>query len=175
MTNLDNILNSRDITLLTKDHIVNATFFSSNLVWVWEWNHKDGWALNNWSYELWCWRRCFRILWTAKRSHQSTLKEINSEYSLEGLKLKLQYVGQLMRRAESLEKTLMLGWIEGRNRRGWQRMRWLDGFTDSVDIEFAQTPGVADGQGSLACCSPWGPKDLDTTEQPWCLSFLLLP
>ena len=69
----------------------------------------------------------------------------------------------------------MLGWIEGRNRRGWQRMRWLDGFTDSVDIEFAQTPGVADGQGSLACCSPWGPKDLDTTEQPWCLSFLLLP
>ena len=108
---------------------------------------------------------CWRVPWTARRSNQSILKEINPEYSLEGLKLKLQYVGQLMRRAESLEKTLMLGWIEGRNRRGWQRMRWLDGFTDSVDIEFAQTPGVADGQGSLGCCSPWGCKELGTTER----------
>ena len=127
------------------------------------------------AFELWYWKRLSRVSWTARRSNQSILKEINSEYSLEGLKLKLQYVGQLMRRAESLEKTLMLGWIEGRNRRGWQRMRWLDGFTDSMDIEFEQTPGVVDGQGSLACCSPRGPKDLDTTEQQWCISFLLLP
>ena len=102
-----------------------------------------------------------RVPWTARRSNQSILKEISPEYSLEGLmlKLKLQYFGHMMPRASSLEKTLMLGQIESRKRRGQQRMRWLDGH------EFEQAPGVGDGQGSLACCSPWGGKELDTTER----------
>ena len=106
-----------------------------------------------------------RVPWTARRSNQSIRKEINAECSLEGLvlKLKLQYFGPLMRRADSLEKTLMLGKIESRRRRGQQRMRWLDGITKSMD-EFEQAPGAGDGQGSLACCNPWGCKELDTTE-----------
>ena len=115
------------------------------------------------AFELWCWRRLLRVPWTARRSNQSILKEINLEYSLEGLmlKLKLQYFGHLVRRTASLEKTLMLGKIEGR-RRGQQRMRWLDGITDSI-YEFEQTPGDSEGQGSLMCCSPWGHKKADTT------------
>ena len=102
------------------------------------------------AFELWCWRRLLSVPRTARRSNQSSLKEINPGYSLEGmmLKLKLQYFGHLMRRADSLEKTLMLGGIGGRRRRGRQRMRWLDGITDSL--------GVGDGQGGLACCSSWG-------------------
>ena len=112
-------------------------------------------------FELWCWRRLLKVPWTARRSNQSILKEIDPKYSLEGLmlKLKLQYFGHLMRRADSLKKTLMLGKIEGKSRRGQQRMRWLDAITDSVDIEFEQAPGVGEGQGSLACCSPWGCKE----------------
>ena len=108
----------------------------------------------------------FRVPWTAGRSNQSILKEISSDYSLEGLmlKVKLQYFGHLMWRTDSLEKTLMLGKIEGRRRKGWQRMRWLDGITDSMD-EFEQALGVGDGQGGLVCCSLWGCKELDTTEQ----------
>ena len=107
-----------------------------------------------------------RVPWTAKRSNQSIVKEINPEYSLEGLmlKLKLQYFGHLMRRPGSLEKTLRLGKIEGRRRRGQQRMRWLDGITDSMDKEFQQTLGDSEGQGSLGYCSPWGRKELGTTE-----------
>ena len=113
-----------------------------------------------------------RVPWTARRSNQSILKEISPEYSLEGLilKLKLQYFGHLMRRADSFEETLMLGKIEGGRRRGLQGVRWFDGITDSMDMslsklpEFAQTPGVVDGQGGLECCSPWGCKELDTTE-----------
>ena len=108
-----------------------------------------------------------RVTWTTRRSNQSILKEISPEYSLEELmlKLKLQYLGHLMGRTDSLEKTLMLGKIEGRRRRGRQRMRWLDGITDSMDMDIKQALGVGDGQGSLACCSPWGRKDSDTTEQ----------
>ena len=119
------------------------------------------------AFELWCWRRFLRVLWTARRSNQSILKEISLEYSLEGLmlKLKLQYSGHLMWRTDSLEKTLMLGKIEGRRKRGQQRMRWLDGITNSMDIKSEQAPGVGDGQGSLACYSPWGCKELDTTER----------
>ena len=98
-----------------------------------------------------------RVRWTARRSNQSILKEINPEYSLEGLKLKLQYFGHLMQRAVSLEKTLMLGKIEGRRIRGGQRMRWLDGITNSMDM-FEQTPGDGEGQGSLVCCSPSTPE-----------------
>ena len=111
-------------------------------------------------FELWCWRRLLRVPWTAKRSNQSILKEISPGCSLEGLmlKLKLQYFGHLMWRTDSLEKTLMLGKIEGRRRRGWQRMRWLDGITNSNGHELEQALGVGDGQGSLACCSPWGQK-----------------
>ena len=119
------------------------------------------------AFELWCWRRLLRGPWTARRSNQSILKEIRSEYSLEGLmlKLKLHYFGHLMRRIDSLEKTLMLGGIGGRRRRGRQRMRWLDGITQWLDgHEFEWTLGVDDGQGSLASCSPWGHRESDTTE-----------
>ena len=101
-----------------------------------ELDYKESWALKNYGFELWCWRRLLRVPWTARRSNQSILKEISPEYSLEGLmlKLKLQYFGHLMRRADSFEKTLMLGKIEGRRRRGQQRMRWFDGITDSMDM-----------------------------------------
>ena len=118
------------------------------------------------AFELWYWRRLWRVPWTARRSNQYILKEISSEYSLEGLmlKLKLQYFGHLMQRTDSFEKTLMLGKIEGRRRRGRQKMRWLDGITDSLD-EFEWSSGAGDGQGGLACCSPWGCKESDTTEQ----------
>ena len=109
--------------------------FSSSHVWVWELDHKEGWVPKNW-YFLWSWRRLLRIPWTAKRSNQSILKEVSPEYSLDDLmlKLKLQYFGHLMRRTDSLEKTLMLGKIEARRWKGWQRMKWLDGITDSVDM-----------------------------------------
>ena len=105
-----------------------------------------------------------RIAWTARRSNQSILKEINPEYLLEGLMLKPKYFSQLMQKVKSLAKTLMLEKIEGRRRRGQQRMRWLDGITDSMD-EFEQAPGDDEGQGSLVCCSPWGIKELDMTER----------
>ena len=115
-------------------------------------------------FELWCWRRLLRVPWTARRSNKSILKEISLECSLEELmlKLKLQYFGHLMRRVGSLEKTLMLGGIGGRRKRGWQRMRWLDDIT--YGHEFEWTPGVGDGQGGLACCDSWGHKESDTTE-----------
>ena len=108
-----------------------------------------------------------RVPWIARRSNQSILKEINLEYSLEGLmlKLNLKYFGHLMQRADSLENTLMLGKIEGRRNRGRQRMRWLDGITDLMDMSFSKLQRVGDGQGGLLCCSPCGGKELDTTEQ----------
>ena len=123
----------------------------------WTIKKAECWRID--AFELWCWRRLLRVPWTAKRSNQSILKEVSPEYSLEELmlKLKLQYFGHLMRRADSFEKTLMLGKIEGRRRRAWWRMRWLDGH------EFEWTLGVSDEQGGLACCSPWGCKELDTT------------
>ena len=103
---------------------------------MWELNHKESWALKNWcdAFELWCWRRLLKVPWTARRSNQSILKEINHDYSLEGLMLMLQYFGHPMRTADSLEKTLMLGKIEGKRRRGWQRMRWLDSISNSMDM-----------------------------------------
>ena len=105
-----------------------------------ELDHKEGWALKNWCFELWCWRRLMRVPWTARRSNQSILKEISPEYSLEGLmmKLKLQYFGHLMQRTDSFEKTLMLGKIECRRRRGWQKIRWLDGITDSMELSLSK-------------------------------------
>ena len=119
------------------------------------------------AFELWCWKRLLRVPWTARRSNQFILKEINPGISLEGLmlKLKLQYFGHLMWRVDSLEKTLMLGGIGGRRRRGQQRMRWLDGITDSMDVESEWTPGDGDEQGGLECCNSWGRKESDTTER----------
>ena len=114
---------------------------------------------------MWCWRRLFWVPWTA-RSNQSILKEINLEYSLEGLvlKLKLHYFGHLMWRNDSLEKTLMLGKTEGRQRKGWQRMRWLDGITNLMDLSLSKLQELVNGQGDLACCSPWGRKESNTNE-----------
>ena len=115
-------------------------FFSGH-VWMWELDYKESWVPKINSFELWCWRRLFRVLWTAKRSNQSILKEISPRCSLEGLmlKLKLQYFGHMMQRTDSLEKTLILGKIEGRRRKGRQRMRWLDGITDSMDMSLGNS------------------------------------
>ena len=136
MTNLDSILKSRDITLPTKVCLVKAMVFPVVMYECESWTIKKAECQRNDAFELWCWRRLLRVSWTARRSNQSILKEISYEYSLEGLmlKLKLQYFGHLIQRADSLEKTLILGKIEGRRRRGRQRMRWPDGITDSVDI-----------------------------------------
>ena len=119
------------------------------------------------AFELWCWRRLLRVLWTARRSNQSILKDISPGCSLEGLmlKLKLQYFGHLMQRVDSLEKTLMLGGIGVRRRRGWQRMRWLDGITDSMNMNLGELWVIGDGQGGLVCCDSWGHKESDTTER----------
>ena len=136
MTNLGSILKSRDITLPTKVCLVKAMVFPVVMYGCESWTIKKAEHQRIDAFELWCWRRLLRVPWTARRSNQSILKEICPEYSLEGLKLKLklQYFGHLMWRTNSLEKTLMLGKIEGRRRRGRQRMRWLDGITDSVDM-----------------------------------------
>ena len=132
MTNLDSILKSRDITLPTKVHLVKAMVFPVVMYGCESWIIKKAECQSIDAFELWCWRRLLRVPWTARRSNQSILKEIGPKYPLEGLmlKLKLQYFGYLMRRTDSLEKTLMLGKIEGRRRRRKQRMRWLDGITD---------------------------------------------
>ena len=131
MTNLDNILKNRDIILPTQVYLVKG--FKS-------WTINKAKCRRTDAFELWCWRRLLRVPWTARRSNQSILKEINPEYSLEGLmlKLKLQYFGHLMQRTDSLEKTLMLGKIEDRRRRGWQRMRRLDGITNSMDMSLSK-------------------------------------
>ena len=155
MTNLDSLLKSRDITLLTKVHIVKAMVFPVVMYGCESWKIKKAEHQRTNDFELWCWRRLLRVPWTARRSNQSILKEINPEYSLEELilKLKLQYSGHLMLRADLLEKTLMVGKIEGR-RRWWQGEmvgwhHWLNGH------ESEQTPGNSKGQGSLVCCSAW--------------------
>ena len=140
MTNLDSVLKSRDITLLTKVHLVKAMVFPVVMYGCDSWTMKKAELRRIDAFELWCWRRLLRVPWTVRRSNQSILKEINPEYSLEGLmlKLKLQYFGHLMKRADSFEKTLMLGKIEGGRRRKRQRMRWLDGITDSMDMSLSK-------------------------------------
>ena len=140
MTNLDSISKSRDITLPTSVCLDKAMVFPVVMYGCESWTIKKvEWQRID-AFELWCWRRLLRVPWTARKSNQSILKEISSEYSLEGLrlKLKLQYFGYLMRRTDSFEKTLMLAKIEGGRRRGWQRMRWLDGITDLVDMSLSK-------------------------------------
>ena len=164
MKNPDRILRSRDISLLTKVHLVKAMVFPIVMYGCESWTIKKGehWRID--AFELWCWRRLLRVPWTARRSNQSILNEINNAYSLEGLmlKLKLQYFGHLMRRADSLEKTLMLGMTEGWRRRQQQWTRWLDGITDSMDVSLSKANshhlGDGEGQGSLACYSPWSQR-----------------
>ena len=136
MTNIDSVLNSRDITLPTKVHLVKAMVFPLVMYGCESWTIKKAEPQRIDTFELWCWRRPLRIPWTARRSNESILKEISPEYSLEGLmlKLKIQYFGHLIWRADSLENTLMLGKIEGWRRRGQQRMRWLESITDSTDM-----------------------------------------
>ena len=140
MTNLDRILESRDITLSTKVRLAKAMVFSVVIYGCESWTIKKAecWRID--AFELWCWRRLLRVPWTARRSNQSVLKEISPGYSLEGLmlKMKLQYFCHLMQRTDSLEKTLMLGKIEGRRRRGRQRMPWLDGITNSMDMSLGK-------------------------------------
>ena len=166
MTDLDSILKNRAITLPTKVRLDKAMVFPGVMYGCESWTVKKAecWRID--VFELWCWRRLLRVPWTA-RSNQSILKEISPDYSLKGLmlKLKLQYFGYLMRRADSLEKTLMLRKTEGRRRRGWQRMRRLGWHPRLDGHEFEQALGVGDGQGSLECCRPWGCKESDMTER----------
>ena len=164
MTNLDRIFKSKDITLPTKVRLVKAMVFPVVMYGCKSWTVKKGERGRMDAFQLCCWRRLLRVPWPERRSNQSILKEINPVCSLEGLmlKLKLQYFGYLMRRDDSLVKTL--GKLEGRRRKERQRMRWLDGITDSMDMDFGSTPGAGDGQGGLVCYSSWVRKELDMTE-----------
>ena len=166
MTNLDSILKSRHITLPTKVPLVKAMVFPVVMYGCESWTVKKAERQKIDAFELWCWRRLLSVPWTARRSNPSILKERSPGCSLEGLmlKLKLQYFGHLMQRADSLEKTLMLGGIGGGRRRGRQRMRWLDGITDSTGMSLSKL-WVCDGQGGLVCCDSWGGKEPDTTQR----------
>ena len=155
MTNLDSILKSRDITFPRKVCLLKAMVFPVVMCGGECWTVKKAERQRIDAFELWCWRRLLRVPWTARRSNHLILKEVNPDYSLEGLilKLNLQYFGHLMWRAESLGKILILGKIEDKRRRGWEMMRWLDGH------EFEQTPGDSEEQRRLSCYSPWGHEE----------------
>ena len=138
MTNLDSVLKSRDITLMTMVYIIKVMVFSVVTYSCESWTIKKAEYQRIDAFKLWCWRRLLRVLRTSRRSNQSILREINTEYSVEGLMLKLQYFGHLMRTSDSLEKSLVLGKTEGRRRRGHQKMRWLDGITDVMDVNMGK-------------------------------------
>ena len=160
MTNLDSILKSRDTTLPRKLCLVKAIVFPVVMCGCESWTIKKAQCQRIAAFELWCWRRLLRVLWTARRSNQSTLKEISPGFSLEGLmlKLKLQYFGHLMQSVDSLEKTLMLGGIGGRRRSGKQKMRWMDGITDQKDMSLSKL------QALVMDREAWRRKESDTTE-----------
>ena len=177
MTNLESILKSRDINLPTKVHLVKAMVFPVVMYGCESWTIKEAEHQRIDAFELQCWRRLLRVPWTARGSNQSILKEISPGCSLEGLmlKLKLQYFGHLMRRANSLEQTLMLGKIEGRRRRGWQRMRWLDGITNSMNMGLVRLrgdgtgrPGVPRFMGSKRVGHDWATELTD-----WLINIVL--
>ena len=175
MTNLDSMLKSKDITLPTKVHLVRAMVFPVVMYECESWTVKKAEHQRIDAFELWCWRRLLRVPWTARRSKQSILKEVSPGYSLDGmmLKMKLQYFGHLMRRVDSLEKILMLGRIGGRRRRGGQRMRWLDGITDLMDVWvnsgswwWTGRRGVLRFTGSQRVRHNWA-TELNWTEYSW--------